>query len=297
MSFQATVIQVMIASPGDVDQQRDILSGLFLEWNAIHSRRKRAILMPAKWETSSSPSMTDRAQAIINSEVLADSDLLVGVFGNRLGTPTGEAPSGTVEEIERHCALGKPAMLYFSAMDLPRNADLDQFKSLQAFREKCLSTGYCETYTSISDFTDKVRRHIALKVEGDEYLGKLMLNGRGKGGRLPLEGVWELDSKSAEETGERKFKIYTSSTYVFLQYKSSNGLVVRLHGGIYELSGARYRETCLYSGPTPWRTRGDTHNFRAVLSGGSFRISRSKLDETWNRSQLPFEVWGESSGG
>jgi hypothetical protein len=36
------------------------------------------------------------------------------MFWTKLGTATGVAASGTVEEIDRFVAAGKPAMLYFS---------------------------------------------------------------------------------------------------------------------------------------------------------------------------------------
>jgi hypothetical protein len=39
---------------------------------------------------------------------------LIGVFWTRVGTPTGIAESGTLEEIERVAAEGKLVMLYFS---------------------------------------------------------------------------------------------------------------------------------------------------------------------------------------
>lgn len=50
-------------------------------------------------------------------------DFLIGIFGNRLGTPTGAAQSGTIEEIEQFRKAGKHVALYFSTADVPRNAD------------------------------------------------------------------------------------------------------------------------------------------------------------------------------
>jgi hypothetical protein len=50
---------------------------------------------------------------VINRQVLADCDLLVAIFWTRIGSPTGSALSGTVEEIEKHLKAEKPAMLYF----------------------------------------------------------------------------------------------------------------------------------------------------------------------------------------
>ena len=50
------------------------------------------ILMPVGWDTHASPEMGDRAQAIINKQVLKNADLVVAAFWTRLGSPTGVSP-------------------------------------------------------------------------------------------------------------------------------------------------------------------------------------------------------------
>jgi hypothetical protein len=102
----------MIASPRDVPQERGLASEIIYEWNSIHAEDKRLVLIPIGWESHSSPAMGDRAQAILNKQVLKDCDLLVAVFWTRLGSPIGSSPRGTVEEIEEHLEAGKPAMIY-----------------------------------------------------------------------------------------------------------------------------------------------------------------------------------------
>src|SRR5215217_949238 len=94
----------MLASPGDVGDEREIIRQVIHEWNAVHFPREKAVLMPIGWETHSSPELGGRPQGMINERLLKHCDLLVGILSTRLGTPTGEAASGTVEEIERHCA-------------------------------------------------------------------------------------------------------------------------------------------------------------------------------------------------
>ena len=63
-----------------------------------------------------------RPQAAINDELVRTSDVLVGMFWTKLGTHTGVAESGTVEEIDQFVAAGKPAMLYFSRRPIDPNA-------------------------------------------------------------------------------------------------------------------------------------------------------------------------------
>src|ERR1700716_3442973 len=115
MSYASTVFNVLIASPGDVNAERDLAREVVYEWNASHSRSRKIVLQPIGWETHSHPTMGDRAQSILNEQILKDADLVVAIFWTRIGTPTGEAPGGSVEELQRHMTENKPAMVYFSA--------------------------------------------------------------------------------------------------------------------------------------------------------------------------------------
>lgn len=98
MGFTANVIKVMIASPGDVSHERQIAQEVINEWNAINSQERRLVLLPVAWETHSAPAMGDRAQEIINQQLVRECDMLVAMFWTRIGTPTGKSPSGSVEE-------------------------------------------------------------------------------------------------------------------------------------------------------------------------------------------------------
>ena len=118
MAYRADVYRVMIASPSDVPQERQLVREVIHEWNSVHSEAEGNVLMPIGWETHASPVMGDRPQEIINKQVLKNCDLLVAVFWTRIGSPTGASPSGSVEEIEEHLAAGKPTMIYFSSAPL-----------------------------------------------------------------------------------------------------------------------------------------------------------------------------------
>lgn len=163
----------MIASPGDVASERSIIRDVIYEWNAVHSLSRNIVLMPIGWESHSSPEMGDSPQTIINKQILDKCDLLVGVFWTRIGTPTKEHPSGTVEEIENHINSEKPAMLYFSGQPVVmESVDLKQYQELQAFKQSCQSRGLYESYDSHADFKDKFYRHLQLKVnEHQMFLG------------------------------------------------------------------------------------------------------------------------------
>lgn len=162
MAYDATVLKVMIASPGDVANERRIARDIVHEWNAIHSEDRSTVLLPIAWETHAVPAMGKRAQEIINKQLLRDTDLLVGVFWTRIGTPTGVATSGTVEEVEEHLKAGKPVMLYFSTAPVRLDSiDEDQYRALKEFRESCRQRGLVEEYESIGEFREKLTRQLS----------------------------------------------------------------------------------------------------------------------------------------
>jgi hypothetical protein len=169
MSYTATIFNVMIASPGDVPVERQLARDIIHEWNAIHSSSRGMALMPIGWETHSHPSMEDRPQGVLNGQMNA-ADLLVAMFWTRIGTPTGEAVSGSVEEIERHIEAGKPAMIYFSAAPVRLDSvDEEQYRALREFKEQLRTRGLYETYDAPSNFADKFRRQLAIKINNDQF--------------------------------------------------------------------------------------------------------------------------------
>jgi hypothetical protein len=163
MPFQATVFNAMIASPSDVQVERSIVREVMHEWNAIHSKTTRVVLHPVAWETHSYPSMEGRPQSILNRQILDDADLLIGVFWTRLGTPTGEAISGTVEEINRHVTAGKPAMVYFSSapVSLVDDEQIEQYRAVKQFEKALQTSGLIFTFDSPTKFRELFARNLS----------------------------------------------------------------------------------------------------------------------------------------
>ncbi len=165
MSFRATVWKVVIASPGDVPQERKIIREVIHEWNAVHAADRSLVLLPVGWDTHSSPSMRNNAQDVINDQILNDCDLLIAVFWTRIGTATKDFAGGAVEEIEKHIASDKPAMIYFSNAPVqPDSVDLSQYTALVEFRQSLMKRGLIERFDSTPDFADLLKRQLAQTV-------------------------------------------------------------------------------------------------------------------------------------
>ncbi|MCR5879153.1 DUF4062 domain-containing protein [Phenylobacterium sp. J367] len=165
MPYEAKVFRVLIASPSDVDDEREMVAATIQSWNDLHSASRKIVLLPLRWETHSAPEYGVRPQEVINRAIVDDCDLLVGIFWTRIGSPTGKADSGTLEEIDRVGKAGKPVMLYFSRIPVdPETIDLEQVEKLKKFKKNTYPQGLVESYKSLTDFREKISRQLELKV-------------------------------------------------------------------------------------------------------------------------------------
>lgn len=165
MPMVVKLYRVVIASPSDVRTERRAIEEVLKDWNLHHTRELGVALHPAKWETDAAPIQALRPQEAINQQVVEGADLLIGVFWTRLGTPTGKAESGTLEEIQLMKEQGGPVLIYFSKRPIPTDGlDPDEYKRVLVFKRQCREDGLYSEYGSIAEFKRKLFRHLSLTV-------------------------------------------------------------------------------------------------------------------------------------
>ena len=155
MSFPATVLRVLVASPSDVPDARDAVEGALHSWNRLHATTRNVVLLPWRWETNSVPLLGGHPQEIINTQGVDGADIVVALFGSRLGSPTPDAVSGTVEEIERAVNSGKPVHLFFSRAPLPHDVDTAQLEVSEISRMKSRSGDCSENSMTSANWRTK----------------------------------------------------------------------------------------------------------------------------------------------
>lgn len=96
-----TVIRVFVASPSDVDDERQRIRDVINELNGMICSVYSIRLELVTWENSTYPSMGEDAQDVINRQIADDYDVFVGIMWSRFGSETGRHGSGTEEEFER----------------------------------------------------------------------------------------------------------------------------------------------------------------------------------------------------
>ena len=142
---------VFLASPGDVGAERQHVRKFFDEYNRHTAQIWNARFEVIDWENYGTIGV-GRPQELINQQTLEkyrDSlALVVGIMGQRFGSPSGKAESGTEEEfnwaMESHKRAGFPEIKWFfrkvDKLELPADPDeadaaLDQWRKVRAFRQ------------------------------------------------------------------------------------------------------------------------------------------------------------------
>ena len=156
MSFPATVLRVLVASPSDVSDARDAVEDALHSWNRLHATTRNVVLLPWRWETNSVPLLGGHPQEIINTQGVDGADIVVALFGSRLGSPTPDAVSGTVEEIERAVNSGKPVHLFFSRAPLPHDVDTAQLEGLRNFKSEIRERGLLGEFDDIRQLDNQI---------------------------------------------------------------------------------------------------------------------------------------------
>ena len=143
---------VFLASPGDVGAERQYVRKFFDEYNRHTAQIWNARFEVIDWENYSTIGV-GRPQELITQQKLEKYQdslaLVVGIMGQRFGSPSGKAESGTEEEfnwaMESHKKAGFPEIKWFfrkvDKLELPADPDeadaaLDQWRKVRAFRKR-----------------------------------------------------------------------------------------------------------------------------------------------------------------
>lgn len=158
------MLSVLVSSPSDVEAECATVLTAIRDWNSTHSRDLGIVVEPVQWQTHAYPESGDRPQAIINKQIVDESDMVIAVFGHRIGTATGTAQSGTIEEIERLRDKGKLVAVYFSTAPISREHDPEQLRRLNEYRESLKKDTLFWEFESAEDLYRLASQHLARSI-------------------------------------------------------------------------------------------------------------------------------------
>jgi len=164
--YDAKVCKVFIASPSDVVEERKVVKDVLARWNAINADERKMVLLPVGYESHAAPETGVPAQEYINEEILADCDILIGIFWTRIGSPTLNDISGTVSEIKNHVADKKATLLYFSKRPIdPTSIDQKQYKAVKDLKKAYQKKAFYYEFVNANDLYEKLFDHISIMMK------------------------------------------------------------------------------------------------------------------------------------
>jgi hypothetical protein len=188
MSEKLEILKLTLCGPGDVQKEIDLAREVISDWNHKHSEAERVILKEQHWKTDAYPDASERGQGVINRQLIDKSDVLIGIFWSRFGTPTGLADSGTEEEILRGIKAGKYVAVYFSELEpLPSGTSAEQLRRLNEFRTRMMETSLSWPFRSRANFVQQFGDHLVKIVrelkprERSKKKGKIVQQKVGRG--------------------------------------------------------------------------------------------------------------------
>ncbi|MFV8756278.1 hypothetical protein ACNOYE_37505 [Nannocystaceae bacterium ST9] len=167
MPVHVKVFRVLIASPGDVSTERDLIVDEMNRWNMIHGVSQEIIFLPCRWEESSVPELGGHPQEIINRQLVDNVDGLIGVFWTKLGSKTPNNPSGTAEEIVRVSGAGKTCRIYICERAVPFDLVSDEarnkeFMRLKEYKDELFKKGLMQVFLTPDELRTKLNDHLGV---------------------------------------------------------------------------------------------------------------------------------------
>jgi internalin A len=162
-------LRIVVASPGDVQSERDVLPSVIDEVNHYVAADRGLHLVLSRWETDTHPGFhPEGPQGLIDPILkITDCDLLVGIFWKRFGTPTADGKTGTEHEFSLAYQAWKEKrspqiFIYFNQKPYTPESttDTEQWGKVLEFRDKFPKEGLWWSYKGKVQFEKLVRNHL-----------------------------------------------------------------------------------------------------------------------------------------
>lgn len=170
MPTRKTIFRILLSSPSDLPAERKIVENIVNEINETHKSSHYGLDLIC-WENDVSPEIIlDSGQKIIDKVFAYDeSDLLIGMFYKKVGTPVLGSASGTIHEIDSAIQSYKEhsipsIMLYFKKVSVKlgetSREQRDEYAQVESKRKEYMKLGIVQQFGSTKEFEKLCRKHI-----------------------------------------------------------------------------------------------------------------------------------------
>lgn len=158
MPYSATAYRLLVSAPGDLpDEDITACMDAVARWNAIYGEQFGVVVVPKHWKQHSAAEYGTRPRVSLNEQLVESADLVIALFWHRLGSWTGEAESGTIEEIERAHERGAYVAILRSRRDISPDAlDPEQLERLRQFYDRIQGDALILDYSDAGELAQHV---------------------------------------------------------------------------------------------------------------------------------------------
>lgn len=252
MLYSATAYRLLVSAPSDIPQDDiDEVIDAVIRWNAIYGQGFGAVVVPTHWQRHSAAEHGSRPQASLNAQLVERADVLLALFWHRLGSPTGEAASGTAEEIQKAHENGAYVAILRCGRDIPQSGvDPAQITKLREFYDDVAPISLMLSYQDAAELSRHVDAILSRAVTRDSTLARAAVTAQPSGA-----DVWPRIESSEQVKTDTKGRIRTSRRW----------RLVLSNSGTEPAHDVRYRLEPESEGDVlPFDAEGDQQNRRAL---------------------------------
>ncbi|PHS33222.1 MAG: hypothetical protein COA92_04830 [Sulfurovum sp.] len=161
-------LNVFVASPSDVMDERNLINEICIELNRVWGDWLGLNLNLIRWETNIYPGVSEYSQNVINEQINDDFDIFIAMFWNRFGTQTKKSKSGTLEELNLAFSKFKnqndsvDIMIYFKKQLLEYEDKVQQEKVLDLKHNLSKEGTLYWEFQETKDFESLMRIHLSM---------------------------------------------------------------------------------------------------------------------------------------
>ena len=225
MAYPTLALHLLISAPGDVPvQDMATIRKTISQWNLNLGRVVGLTVLPVSWTEHAVAEFGDRPQAILNDQIVEEADFAVALFYDRLGTPTGEADSGTAEEIKVLVEAGKSVAVLVNASARPPlgGSALEERKRLTEYLTDLRKTALVFEYANegdlishLNNFLSRATAQFQQSVEASKE--------EEPAGPDPSEGVWPRAEVRESVKTDNKGRLKTQRHWSLVLHNTSRG--------------------------------------------------------------------------
>lgn len=224
MAYPTLALHLLISAPGDVPlEDMAVIRKTISQWNLNLGRVVGLTVLPVSWTEHAVAEFGERPQAILNHQIVEESDLAVALFYDRLGTPTGEAESGTAEEIKVLVESGKSvAVLVNSAPRPPLNGTaLEERQRLTGYLEELRQSALVFEYGHVGDLVGHLNNFLSRATA--QFQQSVETSKEEPVGPDPSEGVWPRAEVRESVKMDGKGRVRTQRNWSLVLHNTSRG--------------------------------------------------------------------------